>query len=570
MEDTTIRTKTHTLSLENEEYELTMNLSQTFIEFKLVPKRAPPNFYYKENFDLSTINKCLSSSFKELKKAFEIYDRQLERKEVKLIKLNEDSINLNLIKKNSFDEEEEINLELKKYAIKEEEAFPILLRQYNEMKQEMIEMQKNINEMKKEIISIKEKQRNENNKNIDILIEDYLKRKKEEEIKKQKEEEIKRQEEENKIRQEEEEKLKKNDNVNLINDFKCENIDNMQLVDHISNGKLSLYNNNVAVYSIIRDNERLYELACGKIGQYSTYYKYYNYDIVLYNIVKNKITNEICDAHQGGLNSIKHYWYYPEKKHFLLSSCNYSNTYSSYNSIKLWNISSIIITNELTIDSDNSLKSNNSTLLCYCSCLLFNDENYFILGGFNSNASKPMIFNKGGGFKETINKSNIETVNYIETTYIKNEPYVLLAGSYSTESYDFNNGTLKSYQPIYKEKPEYSSIINIFNKDNTAYLICGYNDGNVTIFNFESAAEICSINVSDSGIYGLCSLNEKYFLVSDNKGLKVIDFETKKSKQRIKNSEKFLGTIVGIKKIKIPQKGEFIISFTGNSISFWN
>ena len=75
--------------------------------------------------------------------------------------------------------------------------------------------------------------------------------------------------------------------------------------------------------------------------------------------------------------------------------------------------------------------------------------------------------------------------------------------------------------------------------------------------------------MSDSGIYGLCSLNEKYFLVSDNKGLKVIDFETKKSKQRIKNSEKFLGTIVGIKKIKIPQKGEFIISFTRNSISFW-
>ena len=108
------------------------------------------------------------------------------------------------------------------------------------MKKEILEIQKNINEMKKEILSYQENQRKEIKKEMELLFEDYLKRKKEEEEmkKKQKEELIRQQEE--LIRQKEEERLNFNDNVNYLNDFQCENIDNMKDINYISNSKFNL------------------------------------------------------------------------------------------------------------------------------------------------------------------------------------------------------------------------------------------------------------------------------------------------------------------------------------------
>ena len=40
------------LSLDDTVFELTMNLSETFIEFKLIPKNTNASYCYKENYDL--------------------------------------------------------------------------------------------------------------------------------------------------------------------------------------------------------------------------------------------------------------------------------------------------------------------------------------------------------------------------------------------------------------------------------------------------------------------------------------------------------------------------------------
>ncbi len=183
MENKIIDTKSHKLSLESEEYELNMNLGESFIEFKLVPKNAISNFYYKAEFDLSSINKYLSSKFTDLKKAFEIYDRQLNKKKVKLVKLSEDSINLNYIRVSDFDEEIETNLELKQYKMERDDAYPLLLNKLTKMNDKILEFEKSLNEMKKEKL---ENQENEKNKKIELLIEDYLKKRQIEEEKKNK------------------------------------------------------------------------------------------------------------------------------------------------------------------------------------------------------------------------------------------------------------------------------------------------------------------------------------------------------------------------------------------------
>ena len=168
MTNNSIDTKTYILSLANEEYELMMILFESVIEFKLKPKNAISDFYYTEKFDLSTINdmKYLIVPLEDLKKAFVKFDRQFNKKRVKLIKLREDTINLNF-RINVDDEDLETNLELKQFKINKEVGYTFLSNTINEMSKKIKELEKKLNK-------------------VDIMYEDYLKRKQEEEEKQKK------------------------------------------------------------------------------------------------------------------------------------------------------------------------------------------------------------------------------------------------------------------------------------------------------------------------------------------------------------------------------------------------
>ena len=153
---------------------------------------------------------------------------------------------------------------------------------------------------------------------------------------------------------------------------------------------------------------------------------------------------------------------------------------------------------------------------------------------------------------------------YVETIYLNNKSYILLSGRNHTESYDYYNNILRSYK---SNNDKYEHMIsNLFNKNNIIYLICGDNGGNIIIFDFFSADEIYSISTGSS-VKALCSLNEKYFLVGNDEGeIKVINFD---SKSIIKKYICDDCEIYGIEKIKIEEKGEFVISYGGNYIEIW-
>ena len=542
--------KSYNLSLQNEEYELTMNLTESFIQFKLVPKIVS-EFYYKSEINLSIIKekKYLINEYTELKKAYETFDKKFIRKKVKLIKLKEDSINLNY--KNNVDDEDdvEVNIELKQFKIEKGDINPMILNQIKELKNEISEMKKNLSEIK-----------NEMNKNMELAIEAYLKKKKEEkeEIKKQKDEEIKK---------EIEKTLILNDNVNYLNDFQCDNFDEIDS-NYILNDKFYSGKKTVAVYPIIRNNEIIYELACAESVQeqeceFHEYYKYTG-DIVIYNILTNKKTNKIFDAHSNKncINNIKHYYSSSSKKHFLLSS--------NQQEVKLWNItSSKTFTKELDFNIYNK-----DGYSCYCSCLLFKNDDYSILtGGSYSDYKKGYkikVFGGGEEFNKLINGSGLDYINYIEATYINNKPYVLLSGNYHAESYNYDNEKIIKYISNENEnenKKQYCTIINLFNKDNKLYLISGYNKGRISIFDFKSAAEIDSIKIGNTEIYGLCSFNEKYFLFGDNIEITVINFDDRNKITSFKGLND--NQIKGIEKIKIYDKGEYIISYSQKRITIW-
>ena len=127
-----------------------------------------------------------------------------------------------------------------------------------------------------------------------------------------------------------------------------------------------------------------------------------------------------------------------------------------------------------------------------------------------------------------------------------------------------NNNIINIYKSNNKNNEH--RISNLFNKKEITYLISGDKYGNIIIFDFNNTNEICFIPAGND-IYALCSLNEKYFLVGNyNKEIKVIDFD---NKSIIKNYTGHNNYIYGIEKIKIEEKGEFIISYDRNEIKIW-
>ena len=108
-------------------------------------------------------------------------------------------------------------------------------------------------------------------------------------------------------------------------------------------------------------------------------------------------------------------------------------------------------------------------------------------------------------------------------------------------------------------------IVNLYNKNRNIYLIDGDSKGNLSIFDFESSNLIKYISLNQP-IYSLCSLNEKYLLAGgEGQVIKVIDMD---NYSVIKEYSGHNYCISLIKKINIPGKGEYIISYDKN-IKIW-
>ena len=136
-----IKSKKYNLLLLNDEFQLTIDLKNSFLEFKLQQKDIINNFIYKSNFDLITLNKLLSTNFIELKDAFYFCDNALNEKMVKLVQSKEKNIiNLNFKNNTNSDNPDkslETNLELKQYNLTKDELIFILKEEINSLKKKL-------------------------------------------------------------------------------------------------------------------------------------------------------------------------------------------------------------------------------------------------------------------------------------------------------------------------------------------------------------------------------------------------------------------------------------------------
>ncbi len=443
---------------------------------------------------------------------------------------------------------------MKEINLNKDEIFNLLINEVNLLKKK-IKNENNdsineniINNLKEEINSKDqkilelEKKIEENNKNneskiknleekIKILMEEYEKRKEKEK-------------EENEKKENEKKEIEKisilNDNVNLMNNFTFENIDKMKNIDVISNNVDICYMKSVAVYSMIKNNEIKYEIAFpdNKNG----------FNVIFYDLDKNKISNQIKNAHSATIYRIKHYYSKSLKSHLLLTSSNDK-------SIKIWNITEIPISNILTIkdcfDGDNYSPF----------CMMFKDDRFFIFGG--SRSQKKKIWNQNGESIGEIKKSNLTYGRFIEATYIDNKAYILLSGEYHSECLDYDDNNLKTYKNNNKNCQHL--IVNLFKKNENIFLITGDYSGNCCIFDFKTTNLIKEIELGNH-IQALCSFSNKFLIAANDKLIKIINMENFTIAKTYSEHNNY---IWGIEKIKIPEKGEFIISYDENSIKIW-
>ena len=84
-----IQELTYNLPLFEDEYELTMNINESFLELKLKQKNIISNHYFLKKLDIQTINQLFGINVKKIEEAFYFLHILLKEKNVKLLHNND-------------------------------------------------------------------------------------------------------------------------------------------------------------------------------------------------------------------------------------------------------------------------------------------------------------------------------------------------------------------------------------------------------------------------------------------------------------------------------------------------
>ena len=528
---------------QEDEYNIELILySNNIIEFKVKLANPTASCYYTEKYNLEEIKQKAFLFFqKDMKAVYGFYKSKLQNKKINLLLSEENK--MNIYYKTIINDEIEVKLELKKIVLNKEDKADFLAKEVEQLKKKNKELENKINELQK--------------KHNDLLMNEHNKK-----IEKEKEEEQKKIEEEKKEEQrkkDEENFSAINDNLNLINNFEFKNFDNIENIDTILVEQMQP--KTVAVYCIIKNNKRLYQMAYPAYSNYNNKYTH----IIIYNIISNKIDNLIhCHRDSSIIIKLKHYYNSFTKRHFLLGIQS--------NVCSIWDITPSNYIKEILYIHYNEVKAP-----FYNACLLFTDENFLLFGGNQS--QKIICYDDKKNRKKSIDNIAISYCNYIEAAYIKDEieekKYVLLSGIdssrkiYFSECYDNDTGKINSYD---NNDDKEINCINLFKKGNEILLINCTND-KLNIFNFKSAEPKGTILIGNQA-RALCSMSQKYMIASSSSKLKIIDME---KGSIVPNSSFYVhydgdvdySYVLGIEKIKIPEKGQYIITYSKYCIKIW-
>ena len=287
------------------------------------------------------------------------------------------------------------------------------------------------------------------------------------------------------------------------------------------------------------------------------FYKFKN--IIFYNIIQKKATNQIKKAHKKFIINIKHYLDKINKRDLLISIS------SADHNIKIWNIYNL----ECLLNLKDIYKNGG----LYSACLLNDNNKYYIISCNNQfplNAEQIKIYDLNGNKIKEINDSNYNAFS-IDSYYDNklSKIYIITANIDCVISYDYNNNLIYHKYIDNSGKEYYHLSIVIYNKGEIIKLIESCQDGKLRLWNFHSGELLNKIKVSDYHLYGICLWNNEYLYVGcEDSLIKIIDI----------NKGKILNYLIGhnnavicLKKLIHPKYGEYLISqgYLNDGIKIW-
>ena len=270
-----------------------------------------------------------------------------------------------------------------------------------------------------------------------------------------------------------------------------------------------------------------------------------NKSIVFYNIIEEKIINEIKNAHDNYITNFRNYLDNIHERDLLMSiSADDSN-------IKIWNINNY----ECLINFKNIYNNGNLYSACF---LNDNNQNYIITS--NCDDSSPIkIFDFNGNKKKEINNSN-DNIGFLDIYYDNklSKTFIVTGNEGYIKSYDYiQNKVYHKYQDNDNKTKRFIDSI-IFIKNEIIKMIGSCCDGNIRIWDFHSGKLLQRIKIKNCLLKGICLWNKNYLFVGcEDSEIKVIELNKGIIIKVLKGHNKFVLTI---KTIIYPKYGKCLIS----------
>ena len=279
--------------------------------------------------------------------------------------------------------------------------------------------------------------------------------------------------------------------------------------------------------------------------------------IIFYDLINFQKINEIKNAHQKHINSLR-YYFDKNNKRDLIMSISYED-----NNLKLWNINNFICI--------LNMKKVNQIGYLYSACMLNdNNQKVIITSNFYSEGiiESIKVFDINGNKIKEINDSK-DNIVFIDNYYDikKNSNFIITGNVGFIKSYDYIKNKLYYKYSDNDIKGHFSAIV--INNNEKIILIESSSNGYIRIWNFHTAELLNKIKVSNNGLNGICLWDHKYLFVGcDDKEIKIVDFiKGNVSKNLIGHNQE----VLSIQKFTHPIYGECLVSQSlGNDkIKLW-
>ena len=135
--------------LQQEEYNVELILySNNIVEFKVKLTNPTASCYYTEKYNLEEIKEKASLFHQDMKAVYGFYKRKFQNRKINLLLSQDKKMNI-YYKTNTDGEEMEVQLELKKIDLKEEDKVDFLAKEVEQLKKRNKELENKIDELQK-------------------------------------------------------------------------------------------------------------------------------------------------------------------------------------------------------------------------------------------------------------------------------------------------------------------------------------------------------------------------------------------------------------------------------------